>query len=245
MENIYEANLSDATQGKVRCLFSKASTEESWKWHKALSHLNFKKMNHLIKHNLVRGLSQLNFIQDGLCDACQQGKQRRISFKSKQENSIADPFHLLHLDLFGPVNIMSINKKRFSLVIVDDYTRFTWVFFLNRKDETFQHIQELINVIENSSEFTVKKLRSDNGTEFKNGQMEEYYATKGITQQYSAPGSPQQNGVVERKNRTLIEATRTMLAEAKLPTYFWAEAVNTACFTQNCTLVNMHGKTTL
>ena len=82
-------------------------------------------MDHLIKHNLVRGLHQLNFVQDGLCDACQQGKQRKISFKSKQENSIADPFYLLHLDLFGPVNIMSINKKRFALVIVNDYTRFT------------------------------------------------------------------------------------------------------------------------
>ena len=124
-EKIYESILSVVTQGKVRCLFSKASTKERWKWHKALSHLNFKKMNHLIKHNLVKGLSQLKFVQDGLCDAYEQGKQRRISFQSKQENSIVDPFHLLYLDLFGPVNIMSMKKKRFALVVVDDYTRLT------------------------------------------------------------------------------------------------------------------------
>ena len=150
---------------------------------------------------------------------------------------------MIHLDLFGPVNIMKINKKKYALVVVDDYTRFTWVYFLNKKDETPQLILELIKVIERNSEFTVNVLRSDNGTEFKNSSMEEYCASKGITQQFSSPGTPQQNGVVERKNMTLIEAARTMLAEVKLPTYFWAEAVNTTFFTHNCTLVNMHGKT--
>ena len=89
----------------------------------------------------------------------------------------------------------------------------------------------------------VKILRSDNGTEFKNSQMNEFCKYKGISHQFSAPGTPQQNGVVERKNRTLIEAGRTMLEEANLPTYFWKEAINTACFTQNCTLINKHGVT--
>ena len=109
--NIYEASFEDQEKGSITCLYSKASNEESWKWHKRLSHLNFKKLNYLVKHNLVRGLPQVNFVQDGLCDACQLGKQKRTSFKSKTENSITEPFHMLHLDLFGPVNIMSIKRR--------------------------------------------------------------------------------------------------------------------------------------
>ena len=97
--------------------------------------------------------------------------------------------------------------------------------------------------MENSSTYKVKILRSDNGTEFKNSQMNEFCKYEGIFHQFSAPGTSQHNGVVERKNRTLIEAGRTMLEEANLPTYFWEEAITTACFTQNCTLINRHGVT--
>ena len=97
--------------------------------------------------------------------------------------------------------------------------------------------------MENNSAHKVKILRSDYGTEFKNTQMNELCKQKGISHQFSASGTPQQNGVVERKNRTLIEAGRTMLEEANLPTYFWEEAISTACFTQNCTLINRHGAT--
>ena len=124
---------------------------------------------------------------------------------------------------------MSINKKRYTLVIIDDFTRYTWVYFLHRKDETPEILLDHIRQIENRSTHKVKTLRSDNGTEFKNSKMEEFCKYKGIEQQFSAPGTPQQNGVVERKNRTLIEAGRTLLEEAKLPIYLWAKAVNTAC----------------
>ena len=236
--NIYEANLSSYTDGKVICLLSKASASESWIWHKKLSHLNFSNLNELVRKDLVRGLPKVMFNADGLCDACQKAKQRRTSFKNKTESSIDEPLHLLHLDLFGPINVLSISKKRYALVIVDEYTRFTWVYFLFRKDETPEIIFEHVKLMENKSSLKVKILRSDNGTEFKNAQMIDFCKLKGITQQFSAPGTPQQNGVVERENRTLIEAGRTMLEEANLPTYFWEEAVSTACFTQNCTLIN-------
>ena len=127
---------------------------------------------------------------------------------------------MLHLDLFGPVNVLSISKKRYALVIVDEYTRFTWVYILFQKDETPEIIFEHVKLMENKSAHKVKILRRDNGTEFKNAQMIDFCKLKGITQQFSEPGTPQQNGVVERKNRTLIEAGRTMLEEASLPTYF-------------------------
>ena len=131
------------------------------------------------------------------------------------------------MDLFGPVNIMSISKKKYCLVIVDDFTRFSWTFFLHSKDEASQLIINHIKAVDNDSRWNVKRIRSDNGTEFKNSIMKELCNEKGITHTFSAPRTPQQNGVVERKNRTLIEAARTMFEESKLPTYFWAEAINT------------------
>ena len=218
--NIYEANLSSNTDGTITCLLSKASVSDSWIWHKKLSHLNFSNLNELVRKDLVRGLPRVMYTADGLCDACQKAKQRRISFKNKTESSIEEPLHLLHLDLFGPVNVLSINRKRYALVIVDEFTRFTWVYFLFKKDETPEILLEHVKLMENGSTHKVKILRSDNGTEFKNSQMNEFCKHKGISHQFSAPGTPQQNGVVERKNRTLIEAGRTMLEEANLPTYF-------------------------
>ena len=164
----------------------------------------------MVKRDLVRGLPKVLFTPDGLCDSCQKCKQRRTSRKSKTKSSIDKVFHMLHLDLFGPVNIMSISKKRYTLVVVDEYTRFTWVYFLHRKDETAAIQLDHVRLIE-TDDFKVKILRSDNGTEFKNSPMEEFCKYKGISQQFSAPGTPQQNGVVERKNRTLIDAGRTML----------------------------------
>ncbi|KAK1359193.1 hypothetical protein POM88_043667 [Heracleum sosnowskyi] len=241
--NIYEANIQSNTDDSPTCLISKASVDESWNWHKKLSHLNFSNINELVKKDLVRGLPKVLYTPDGLCDACQKAKQRRTSFQSKSESSIEEPYHMLHIDLFGPVNIMSISKKRYTPVIVDEYSRFTWVYFLHRKDETPEVLLDHVRMIETTTKYKVKILRSDNGTEFKNSKMEEFCKYKGIIQQFSAPDTPQQNGVVERKNRTLIEPGRTMLEEAKLPTYFWAEAVNTACYTQNLTLINRHGVT--
>ena len=142
----------------------------------------------------------------------------RTSFKSKTESSIYDPYHLLYLDLFGPVNIMLMKMKRYALVIVDEYIRYTCVYFPHKKDKTPHILLNHIRFLETGSEHKVKILMSDNGKEFKNASMEEFCTYKGIKQTFLVLGTPQQNGVVERKNRTLIEAGRTMLEEAKLPT---------------------------
>ncbi|KAI3729612.1 hypothetical protein L6452_18273 [Arctium lappa] len=144
---------------------------------------------------------------------------------------------LLHMDLFGPTNVMSIGKKSYYLVIVDDYSRFTWVYFLRTKDEISGLIKSFILRIENQTNQKVKVIRLDNGTEFKNIDINTFCEEKGIKRQYSSPRTPQQNGVVERRNRTLIEAARSLLADSKLPITFWDEAVNTACYVQNRVLV--------
>nr|GEU69646.1 hypothetical protein [Tanacetum cinerariifolium] len=128
------------------------------------------------------------------------------------------------------VSIRSINKKTYCLAVTDDFSRFTWVFFLATKDETPEILKNFIVGIENQMDHKVKTIRCDNGTEFNNKIMNEFCEMKGIRREFSIARTPQQNGVAKRKNKTLIEAARTMLANSKLPTTFWAEAVNTACY---------------
>ncbi|GJR51235.1 putative ribonuclease H-like domain-containing protein [Tanacetum coccineum] len=178
----------------------------------------------------MTGLPSKVFKNDHTCVACHKGKQHRASCKAKLERLITVPLHTLHMDLFGPTSVKSINHASYCLVITDDCTRFSWVFFLASKDETSGILQNFIRQIENQLSHRVKIIRSDNGTEFKNRDMLEFCGNKGIKQEYSNARTPQQNGVAERMNRTLIEAARTMLADSLLPTTFWAEAVSTACY---------------
>jgi hypothetical protein len=123
--------------------------------------------------------------------------------------------------------------SKYGLVIVDDFSRFTWVFFLQDKSETQGTLKRFLRRAQNEFELKVKKIRSDNGSKFKNLQVEEYLEEEGIKHEFSAPYTPQQNGVVERKNRTLIDMARTMLGEYKTPERFWSEAVNTTCHAIN------------
>ncbi|GJS13727.1 putative ribonuclease H-like domain-containing protein [Tanacetum coccineum] len=193
-------------------------------------HVNFKNINKLVKGNLVRGLPSKTFKLDHSCVACRKGKQHRASCKKIEERTVREPLELLHMDLFGPVSVESINKKKYCLVVTDDCSKFSWVFFLAYKDETYDMLHDLIVGLENRLRHKVKTIRCDHGTEFKNQLMNEFCAKKGIKREYSIARTPQQNGVAERKNRTLIEAARTMLADSLLPIQFWAEAVNTACY---------------
>ncbi|GKE13135.1 putative ribonuclease H-like domain-containing protein [Tanacetum coccineum] len=148
------------------------------------------------------------------------------------------------MDLFGPTSVRSLNHKTYCLVITDDFSRFSWVFFLRTKDETSGILKDFIRQIENQLNQKVKTIRCDNGTEFKNKDVIEFCGSKGIKREYSNARTPQQNGVAERKNRTLIEAARTMLADSFLPNTFWAEAVSTACYVLNRVLVTKpHNKT--
>ncbi|GJS47104.1 putative ribonuclease H-like domain-containing protein [Tanacetum coccineum] len=215
------------------CLIAKAIIDESNKWHRRLGHVNFKNLNKLVKGNLVRGLPLKIFQNDHTCVACQKGKQHKASCKAKSVSSISQPLQLLHMDLFGPTSIRSINHKTYCLVITDDFSRFSWVFFLRTKDETSGILKDFIRQIENQLNQKVKTIRCDNGTEFKNRDIIEFCGSKGIKREYSNARTPQQNGVAKRKNTTLIEAARTMLADSFLPNTFWAEAVSTACYVLN------------
>ncbi|GJZ97125.1 putative ribonuclease H-like domain-containing protein [Tanacetum coccineum] len=232
--NMYTFDMKNVDSSKgYTCLLAKASSNEAKLWHRRLGHLNFKNLNKLVKGNLVRGLPSKSFKNDHTCVACQKGKQHKASCKAKIDRFVTHPLHTLHMDLFGPTSVRSINHASYCLVITDDCSRFCWVFFLAKKDETSNILKTFIKQIENQLNQKVKIIRSDNGTEFKNRVMLEFCGEKGIKQEFSNARTPQQNGVAERMNRTLIEAARTMLADSHLPTTFWAEAVNTACYTFN------------
>nr|GEV88185.1 putative ribonuclease H-like domain-containing protein [Tanacetum cinerariifolium] len=224
--------------GKITGKVTKASVDESMLWHRRLAHLNFKIMNNLVRHNLVKGLPSKCFENDHTCVAFLKGKQHKASCKTKLVNSVSKPLHTLHMDLFGPTFVSSLNHKWYCLVVTDEFSRFTWTFFLKTKDETSGILRNFITEIENLKDLKVKIIRCDNGGEFKNKEMHEFCIRKGIKREFSNARTPQQNGVVERRNGTLIEAARTMLADAKLPITFWAEVINTACYVQNRVLVN-------
>ncbi|GKB10858.1 putative ribonuclease H-like domain-containing protein [Tanacetum coccineum] len=238
-QNMYSIDLKNIVPHKnLICLIVKASEDESMLWHRRLGHLNFKTMNKLVRNNLVKGLPSKSFENIHTCVACLKGKQHKASYKTKLVSSITKPLHTLHMDLFGPTSVSSLNHKWYCLVVTDDFSRFTWTFFLKSKDETSSILRNFITEIENLKDLKVKIIRCDNGGEFRNKEMDEFCTRKGIKREFSNARTPQQNGVAERRNRTLIEAARTMLADAKLLVSFWAEAVNTACYVQNRILVN-------
>nr|GEZ48778.1 putative ribonuclease H-like domain-containing protein [Tanacetum cinerariifolium] len=181
-------------------------------------------------------LPKFKYHKEQLCPSCEQGKSKRASHPPKPVLNSRQRLHLLHMDLCRPMRIASINGKRYILVIVDDYSRYTWVHFLRSKDEAPAVIITFLKRITVLLQSPVIIIRTDNGTEFKNQVLKFYFDSVGITHQMSFVRTPQQNGVVERRNRTLVEAARTMLIFSRAPLFLWAEAIATACFTQTAPL---------
>nr|GEV08688.1 retrovirus-related Pol polyprotein from transposon TNT 1-94 [Tanacetum cinerariifolium] len=228
--------------GRLNC--SLASNTKSWLWHRRLSHLNFGAINHLARQSLVRGLPKLKFEKDHMCSACAMGESKKKTHKPKSEDTNQEKLYFLHMDLCGPMRVASINGKKYILVIVNDYSRFTWVKCLRSKDEAPDFIIKFLKMIQVRLKRPVRSIKTDNRSEFINQTLREYYETVGISHEIFVARSPQQNDVVERRNCTMIEATRTMLIYAKAPLFLWAEAIATTCYTQNCSLIHLrHDKT--
>nr|GEZ02277.1 retrovirus-related Pol polyprotein from transposon TNT 1-94 [Tanacetum cinerariifolium] len=189
--NLHTINLHEMASASPICLMACASSTKSWLWHQRLLKFRYHK--------------------EHLCPSCEQGKSKRASHPPKPVPNSKQRLHLLHMDLCGPMRIASINGKRYVLVIVDDYSRYTWVHFLRSKDEALEVIIKFLKRITVLLQSLVIIIRTDNGTEFKNQVLKEYFDTVSISHQMSSVRTPQQNRVVERRNRTLVEAARTML----------------------------------
>ncbi|GKC05077.1 retrovirus-related pol polyprotein from transposon TNT 1-94 [Tanacetum coccineum] len=217
---------------------SRTTSIKSWLWHRRLSHLNFDTIKQLTSHDLVDGLSKFKYRKNHSCSACEQGKSRKASLSPKLVPSTESKLELLHMDLCGPMRVASINGKKYILVIVDDYSRFTWVYFLRTKDEASDMIIDFVNQVQRNLKALIMTIRTDNGTEFKNEKLRSFYAKLGIVHKTLIARTPQQNGVVERRNPTLVEAARTMLIFSKAPEFLWPEAIATAYFTQNHSIIH-------
>ncbi|GKC59431.1 putative ribonuclease H-like domain-containing protein [Tanacetum coccineum] len=214
--NMYNVDMKNIIPKEcLTCLVARVTLDESMLWHRRLDHVNFKTINKLVKDNRVKGLPIKHFENDQTCVACLKGKQHKASSKSKTQNSITQPLFMLHIDLFGPTFVNSLMNKKYCLVVTYDYSRFTWVFFFASKDETSSILKSFLTQIENLVDKKVKIIRCDNGTEFKNRVMSEFCEKKGIKREFSVARTPQQNGVAERRNRTLIEAARMMVLVVK------------------------------
>ena len=187
--NIYVADWDSVPTNT--CFVAQGGTETSWLWHKRLSHLNFKTINKLARSGMVEGLPNEVFKKDTICDACLKGKQIKSSFKSKAQPSSTRILNLLHMDLFGPVTPLSLSGRKYTLVVVDDYSRYTWVIFLRKKKDTKEKLPELLKRLETEKELSVTKIRSDRGTEFVNKVISEFCSRKGISHQLSAARTPQ------------------------------------------------------
>jgi transposase InsO family protein len=182
---------------------------------------------------LLRGLSLLKFESDLVCAPCHRSKMIAASHSPVNTMMTKHPGQLLYIDIIGPSQIRSMGGKWYVLVIVDDYSRYSWVFFLESKDEVFEHFHSIAMRLNNEHLNYLKAIRSDNGTEFRNASFDQFCLEHGVDQQFSVLRVTQQNGVVERKNCTLVEMVRMMLDEHRTPMCFWANAISTACYISN------------
>ncbi|GKB47993.1 retrovirus-related pol polyprotein from transposon TNT 1-94 [Tanacetum coccineum] len=174
--DLYSITLQDTSTPNPICLMAKASSSQAWLWHRRLSHLNF------------------------------LGKAKRKYFKTKTTPSSKRRLQILHMDLCGPMRVESFNGKKYVLVIVDDYSRYTWTHFLRSKDETPEVLIDFLKLVQRGLHAQVRTVRTDKDTEFLNKTLHAYFAQEGIEHQMSTARTPEQNGVVERQNHTLVEA---------------------------------------
>nr|GEW03284.1 hypothetical protein [Tanacetum cinerariifolium] len=193
--NLYTLSLENLMLSSPICLLSKASKTKSWLWHRRLSHLNFDYIISLAKQGLVRA-----------------------------KDSVQEKLYMLYMDLYGPMMVQSINGRKYILVIVDDFSRFTWVKFLSSKHEVPEFVIKFLKMIQVHMNATIRNIKTDNGTKFVNQTLRAYYKEVGISHQTSVAHTPQHNGIVERVNRILVEAARTILIFSKAPLFLWAEA---------------------
>ncbi|GJY79920.1 zinc finger, CCHC-type containing protein [Tanacetum coccineum] len=213
------------------CLLANVDNQ-AWLWHARLGHLNFDDINKMTRKNLVEGIPRINHAGQ-ICDACLLGKHSRTPFPNQAKFRSKNPLDLVYGDLCGPISPATHSGKKLIFLLVDDCTRFMWAYFLTSKDQAFSTFKEFRQQIEMEMRVKLRMLRTDRGGEFTSNEFTKYCKENGIARQLTAPYSPQQNGVVERRNRTVLSTTRSMMKAMKLPLTFWAEAVRHAIYILN------------
>lgn len=239
INGVYKLNLKTTD-----CMLAAPALASAELWHKRLAHINSGDLNKM-KNGIVEGVnfSSPSDTKKENCVTCCEGKQTRLPF-SHSEHTSTETLQLVHADVCGPMETKSIGGSRFFLLFVDDYSKMTFIYFLKHKNEVFQRFKDFKAMVENQQNRKIKILRTDNGGEFCNVVMDNFLANEGIIHQRTTAYAPEQNGVSERANRTVVEKGRCLLFEAKLEKKFWAEAVHTAVYLKNrCVTSSLVNKT--
>ena len=202
-------------------------------WHQRMVHASYKHLSIVSKHESVLGIPKLSRVNHVVCEPCQLGKQTKEKHLGTQTLATSRPLELLHLDLMGQTKTKSLGGKRYIMAVVDDFTRYTWVILLRSKLDAPEHIEALCTRLLNEKNLKIGRIQSDHGKVFKNSYMESFCTRSGISQEFFAPITPQQNSVVERKNRVIQEMARAMLHNKDVARNLWGEAINTSCHTVN------------
>jgi transposase InsO family protein len=218
-------------QSEPVCLLSKAS-ELPWLWHARYGHISFHALRLLAKESMVRGLPMIDQV-DRLCESCLVAKQRRAPFPAEASFRADQALQLLHGDLCGPISPSTFAGKNYFLLLVDDHTRYMWVVLIKSKAEALDAVKKVRAAVEVELNLKVMALRTDRGGEFTSKNFAQFCEGLGIKHYLTAPYSPQQNGVVERRNQTVVGMARSLLKSKGLPGQFWGEAVATAVYLLN------------
>ncbi|KZV28520.1 hypothetical protein F511_15600 [Dorcoceras hygrometricum] len=206
--------------------------DPSWKWHMRFGHLNFGGLKALGDHKMVKGIPKIDH-PDQLCEACLFSKHPRKSFPKQSLSRAIKPLQLVHADVCGPIKPQSFGKSCYFVLFIDDFSRKTWVYFLKYKSEAFDAFKKFKTLVEKESGYEIKALRTDRGGEFTSNEFNSFCELHGIRRPLTVPRSPQQNGVAERKNRTILNMARTMLKSKNMSKEFWAEVVACAVYLSN------------
>ena len=206
--------------------------DESWIWHKRMGHLNFQILKYLKEKGMVYGLPNIQEVNQ-VCEGCALGKQHREAFPKDKAWRAKAPLELVHTDVCGPMDTTTHGGNKYFLTFIDDFSRMTWVYFMREKSEVFNIFKKFQTLVERQSGHLMKKLRSDRGGEYTSNEFIKFCEDIGMERQLTVRYTPQQNGVAERKNRTIEEMANAMLLEKGLPKIFWGEAVNTAVYLLN------------
>ena len=202
-------------------------------WHRRFGHLGARNLQKLVKHKLVNGFDYNAAKEITFCESCVEGKHHRGHFPTSGGKRAKEPLDLVHSDVCGKMNAESLSGAQYFLTFIDDKTCYVWVYVLKRKDQVFEKFLEWKALVEKSTGRKLKVLRTDNGGEYKSTEFMNYMKREGVRHEFTVPKTPEQNGVAERMNRTLVETARSMLADSKLPHKFWAEALSTAVYLRN------------
>ena len=226
-----------------QCLITTKDNSEDRLWHSRYGHLNFHTLKEMSRLKMVEGFPQID-IPNQLYQSCVAGKQHRSSFPKGSLFRASKPLELVYIDICGPISPSTLGGSRYFLLIVDDFSRLMWVSMLKSKSDALTEFKRFKALAEAEQDTHIKCLRSDRGGEFTSEAFADFYIAHGIKRQLTAPYSPQQNGIVERKNRTILSLVRSMLKEKSLPRELWGEAVNTAVYLLNRSSTrSLHGST--